>query len=89
MSNDFAALAGWAMNPRAPIDQRLTAARNALEFYVAQQDQLQELLEHCEELAGATTPQPSWPLAYADVRDRLRVILAVDADPTETVGGGS
>lgn len=77
MSNDAAALAGWAQNPNAPVQQRLAAAKQALDFYVDQQDQLQQLLEHCE----SRTADPegfkltSEEQAYGDVAKKLRAIL--------------
>lgn len=73
---DAAALAGWAQNPRVPIDQRLAAAKQALNHYVAQTDQLQQLLEYVESNdPGEGFKRTDAELAYNDVAQRLRAIL--------------
>ena len=48
MSNDVAALAGIAQNTAFSAADRLAAAKKSLDFYVAQADKLQELLEYLE-----------------------------------------
>lgn len=42
--DNIAAMAGWAQNPRAPIDQRLACSAQALDYYVVQAEKLDDLL---------------------------------------------
>lgn len=48
--SEAAAMAGWSENPNAPIDQRLVAAKQALDYYVGQADALEEFHQYCEEM---------------------------------------
>jgi hypothetical protein len=52
---DAAALAGWAMNPNAPVDQRLAAGKQALDFYVDQADKLDELAQKWDDFEGVSS----------------------------------
>lgn len=82
--DEAAAFAGWAQNPNAPTDQRLAAGAAALNYYVDQQDQLQELLEYLESRnprdedgtseLGYYEAMYEGP-AYGDAASRLRAIL--------------
>lgn len=81
MSNDSAALAGWAMNPNAPVDQRLACARQALNFYVNQQDQLYDLLAYCQGMSDGNESGDARE-AYDDAAARLTAIL--DGPPAGT-----
>ena len=51
-AQNAARLAGWAQNPNVPIDQRLASAAQSLNYYVDQQDQIEALIEECEERAA-------------------------------------
>lgn len=75
MSN-AAALAGVAQNAHFRTSERLAAAKQALDFYVDQEDKLRELLADVE-----ANPSTNWQnLSEADrdhteMVDRLRTIL--------------
>lgn len=84
MSTDAAALAGWAQNPNVPVDQRLAAAKQALDHYVGQADKLADLLAYLESKnpkdedgiseLGYYEAMYEGP-AYGDAASRLRTIL--------------
>jgi hypothetical protein len=71
--SDAAALAGWAQNPNAPTDQRLAAAKQALDYYVDQADKLQELLDDWRR--RAESDNPSEYLDMSEVVAELSAIL--------------
>jgi hypothetical protein len=82
-AREAAAMAGLAENTHFPSWQRLQCSKQALDFYVDQAVQLEELLEKLDELAPTDD-------AFADAADMLRAILNGDETPpgTEKVAEG-
>lgn len=75
-ADEAPAMAGISMNERLPQWQRLIASKQALDFYVGQADQLQQLLEYVESNdPGEGFKRTDAELAYNDVAQRLRAIL--------------
>lgn len=73
MSN-AAALAGVAQNAHFRTSERLAAAKQALDFYVDQEDQLRELLTYCKMMRDGNESGDARE-AYDDAATRLRKIL--------------
>lgn len=77
-ASEAAALAGWAENPNAPIDQRLAAAKQALDFYVDRADRLDTLAQAWTDsryLADSTDPNGT---AYANGVDWGKLTAAAE-----------
>ena len=72
-ASEAAALAGWSENPRAPIEQRLAASKQALDFYVDGWGKLEDLLEAWR--VRAESDNPSEYLDMSEMVESLREIL--------------
>lgn len=71
-AREAAALAGIAENTAFSTNDRLAAAKKALDFYIDQQDQLWGLLEFCDENAADSGPSG---MTCEAIAKKLLVIL--------------
>lgn len=84
-AENAAAMAGWSMNPRAPIEQRLVAGKQALDFYIDRIGKLDDLVIALRVDAGTPPVTVEISATYLDAALRIEKILdgtvPMDEDP--------